>query len=106
MGVDDPVWVPTVFTKNRDRLLNKDIACKFPAAMLSDKAVAPLLSNEHFSVDGTLIEAWASIAMLFMLVADLRLTMRAAIGRAAANLEDLKRRPATRAMAALLAFGQ
>jgi len=106
MGVDDPVWVPTVFTKNHDRLLNKDIACKLPAAMLSDKAVAPLLSNEHFSVDGTLIEAWASIAMLFMLVADLRLTMRAAIGRAAANLEDPKRRPATRAMAALLAFGQ
>ena len=91
MGVDDPVWVPTVFTKNRDRLLNKDIACKFLAAMLSDKAVAPLLSNEHFSADGTLIEAWASIAMLFMLVADLRLTMRTAIGRATANLEDPKR---------------
>ena len=61
LGVDDPVWVPTVFTKNRDRLLTTDIARKFLAAILSDKAVAPLLSDEHFSVDGTLIEAWASM---------------------------------------------
>ena len=61
LGVDDPVWVPTVFTKNRDRLLNTDIARKFLAAILSDKAVTPLLSDEHFSVDGTLIEAWASM---------------------------------------------
>jgi transposase/IS5 family transposase len=61
LGIDDAVWVPTVFTKNRDRLLNADIARKFLAAILSDKAVAPLLSDEHFSVDGTLIEAWASM---------------------------------------------
>jgi transposase len=61
LGIDDPVWVPTVFTKNRDRLLNTDIARKFLAAILADKAVAPLLSDEHFSVDGTLIEAWASM---------------------------------------------
>jgi transposase len=61
LGLDDPVWVPTVFTKNRDRLLTTDIARKFLAAILSDKAVAPLLSDEHFSVDGTLIEAWASM---------------------------------------------
>jgi transposase len=61
LGVDDPVWVATVFTKNRDRLLNTDIARKFLAAILSDKAVAPLLSDEHFSVDGTLIGAWASM---------------------------------------------
>src|SRR5882757_5045730 len=61
LGVDDPVWVATVFTKNRDRLLNTDIARKFLAAILSEKAVTPLLSDEHFSVDGTLIEAWASM---------------------------------------------
>ena len=61
LGIDDPVWVPTVFTKNRDRLLNTDIARKVLAAILAHKDVAPLLSDEHFSVDGTLIEAWASM---------------------------------------------
>jgi transposase len=61
LGIDDPVWVATVFSKNRDRLLNADIARKLLAAILADKAVAPLLSDEHFSVDGTLVEAWASI---------------------------------------------
>ena len=61
LGIDDPVWVPTVFTKNRDRLLNTDIARKFLAAILAHKDVAPLLSDEHFSVDGTLVEAWASM---------------------------------------------
>jgi transposase len=61
LGIDDPVWVPTVFTKNRDRLLTTDIARKFLAAILAHRAVAPLLSDEHFSVDGTLIKAWASM---------------------------------------------
>jgi transposase/IS5 family transposase len=61
LGIDDPVWVPTVFSKNRDRLLNTDIARQFLAAILAHKHVAPLLSDEHFSVDGTLIEAWASM---------------------------------------------
>jgi transposase len=61
LGIDDPVWVPTVFTKNRDRLLNADIARQFLAALLAHQDVAPLLSDEHFSVDGTLIEAWASM---------------------------------------------
>lgn len=60
LSVDEPVWVPTVFTKNRDRLLNADIARKLLAAILAHEKVAPLLSNDHFSVDGTLIEAWAS----------------------------------------------
>jgi hypothetical protein len=50
-----------VFTKNRDRLLNMDIARKFLAAILAHKDVTPLLSEEHFSVGGTLIEAWASM---------------------------------------------
>jgi transposase len=61
LGIDDPVWVATVFTKNRDRLLNTEIARKFLAAILAHKDVALLLSDEHFSVDGTLIEAWASM---------------------------------------------
>lgn len=61
LGIDDPVWVPTVFSKNRDRLLTTDIARKFLAAILAHAQVAPLLSDEHFSVDGTLIKAWASM---------------------------------------------
>ena len=61
LGIDDPVWVPTVFIKNRDRLLTTDIARKFLAAILAHCRVAPLLSDEHFSVDGTLIKAWASM---------------------------------------------
>ena len=61
LGVDDQVWVPTVFSKNRDRLLTTDIARKFLAAILAHAQVAPLLSDEHFSVDGTLIKAWASM---------------------------------------------
>ena len=48
-------------TKNRDRLLEGDIAAKFLAAVLSQPRVTKLLSTEHFSVDGTLIEAWASM---------------------------------------------
>jgi transposase len=61
LGIDDHVWVPTVFTKNRDRLLTTDIARKFLAATLAHREVAPLLSDEHFSVDGTLVRAWASM---------------------------------------------
>lgn len=61
LGIDDPVWVPTVFTKNRDRLLDADVAVKFMAQLLAHKEVRKLLSDEHFSVDGTLIEAWASM---------------------------------------------
>ena len=61
LSMDAPVWDVTVFTKNRERLLKGDIAQAFLAALLSDRQVKPLLSDEHFSVDGTLIEAWASI---------------------------------------------
>jgi transposase len=60
LSIDEAVWVPTVFTKNRDRLLNTEIAQKLLAAILAHKKVAPLLSDDHFSVDGTLVEAWAS----------------------------------------------
>ena len=61
LGIDDPVWVPTVFTKNRDRLLTTDMSRKVMAAILSHPEVKPLLSDEHFSVDGTLVKAWASM---------------------------------------------
>jgi transposase len=61
LGVDEPVWVPTVFTKNRDRLLEAAVARKFLAELLNHKEVRALLSDEHFSVDGTQIAAWASM---------------------------------------------
>jgi transposase len=60
LGMDDAVWVPTTFTKNRDRLLDGDIAAAFFAAVVQQAALAQLLSHEHFTVDGTLLEAWAS----------------------------------------------
>src|SRR5271167_997278 len=60
LNMDEPVWVATVFSKNRDRLLNGDIAEKFFAQVLKQARANDLLSDEHFSVDGTLIEAWAS----------------------------------------------
>ena len=60
LNVDEPVWAPTVFSKNRDRLLRGDIAEKFFAQVLRQARAQGLLSGEHFSVDGTLIEAWAS----------------------------------------------
>ena len=61
LGIDDPVWDATVFTKNRDRLLDAEVAAKFMAAVLAHREVEPLLSSDHFSVDGTLVEAWASL---------------------------------------------
>ena len=60
LSPDDPVWDPTVFTKNRDRLQNGDAFAKFMSRLLNHPQVRPLLSDEHFSVDGALIEAWAS----------------------------------------------
>jgi transposase len=60
LGVDDPVWDATTFTKNRDRLLQGDVASEFMRALLAQPKVKVLLSSEHFSVDGTLLEAWAS----------------------------------------------
>ena len=61
LSLDAEVWDETVFTKNRDRLIEGDIARKFMAAVLSQGSVKALLSDDHFSVDGTLIEAWASM---------------------------------------------
>ena len=60
LGINNAVWVPTVFIKNRDRLLTTDMSHKLMAAILAHREVAPLLSDEHFSVVGTLIKTWAS----------------------------------------------
>jgi transposase len=60
LGVDDPVWDATTFTRNRDRLLAGEVASRFLATVLAQPKVRALLSTEHFSVDGTLLEAWAS----------------------------------------------
>jgi transposase len=59
LEMDDPVWVPTVFTKNRDRLIDHDIAQAFFEQILGQAKACRLLSDEHFTVDGTLVEAWA-----------------------------------------------
>ena len=61
LGVDDPAWDHSSFSTNRDRLLEGEIATKFLGAVLAQPRVKRLLSTDHFSVDGTLIEAWASM---------------------------------------------
>ena len=59
LGMNEAVWHPTVFTKNRDRLLEGNIAGEFFGLVLQQAKRKRLLSSEHFTVDGTLIEAWA-----------------------------------------------
>jgi len=61
LGIDDRVWDHSTFSKNRDRLLEADVAAKFLEAVLRHPRVKRFLSDDHFSVDGTLIEAWASM---------------------------------------------
>lgn len=61
MNLDEPVWDPTVFTKNRERLLEGDVARAFLAEVVRQAREEGLMSDEHFTVDGTLIEAWASL---------------------------------------------
>ena len=60
-NMDDPVWHPTTFTKNRDRLLAGDVAAAFFDAVTAQARTAGLLSDEHVTVDGTQLEAWASL---------------------------------------------
>ena len=60
LSADEPAWDHSTFSKNRDRLLDGEIAAKFLAAVLAQPRVKRHLSSRHFSVDGTLIEAWAS----------------------------------------------
>jgi transposase len=61
LNMDDPVWDPTVFSKNRDRLLAADVAALFFHEVLVEARARDLVSDEHFTVDGTLLEAWASL---------------------------------------------
>ena len=61
LSMDDPIWSPTTFSKNRDRLLASDVAGAFFDGVLAQARAAGLLSDEHFTVDGTLLEAWASL---------------------------------------------
>jgi transposase len=61
LGMDEEIWSPTTFSKNRDRLLEGDIAAAFFDAVVDQARQANLLSDEHFTVDGTLLEAWASL---------------------------------------------
>jgi transposase len=61
VGVDDAAWDHSTFSKNRDRLLEGDVAAKFMTTVLDQRRVKRLLSADHFSVDGTLVEAWASM---------------------------------------------
>ena len=61
LGIDDRVWDHSVFSKNRERLLEAEIAARFLTSILNQGEIRKLLSDEHFSVDGTLVEAWASL---------------------------------------------
>ena len=61
LGMDEEIWSPTTFSKNRDRLLEGEIAAAFFDAVVAQAREADLLSDEHFTVDGTLLEAWASL---------------------------------------------
>jgi Transposase domain (DUF772) len=64
LSPDDPIWHPTTFTNNRERLLNDHVMGRFLEKLMGAPKVKPLLSNEHFSVDGTFLQAWASHASL------------------------------------------
>jgi transposase len=64
LSMDDPIWDATVFTKNRDRLLRGDIAVRFFEQVLAEARERGLTSDEHFTVDGTLVEAWAGLKSL------------------------------------------
>jgi transposase len=61
LNMDEPVWDATVYSKNRERLLKGDIAAAFFTAVLEEARIQDLVSDEHFTVDGTLIESWASM---------------------------------------------
>jgi transposase len=61
LGLDEAIWSPTTFSKNRDRLLQSEIAAAFFDAVVAQARAADLLSDEHFTVDGTLLDAWAGL---------------------------------------------
>ena len=70
LNMDDPVWDPTVFSKNRDRLLAADVAALFFQRVLDEAKAQDMVSDEHFTVDGTLLEAWASLKSFHPVGAD------------------------------------
>jgi len=98
LGVDDPVWVPTVFTKNRERLLQAEVAHKFLTELLNHKEVRGLLSDEHFSVDGTQVAAWASRAS----APRTALTSRRRAGATASATSTARHAATTRTLRALI----
>lgn len=61
LGMDEPIWSPTTFSKDRERLLSHDVAAAFFDAVVSEARAAGLMSDEHFTVDSTQLEAWASL---------------------------------------------
>src|SRR3954454_8098512 len=61
LGMDEPIWSPTTFSKNRERLLTHDVASAFFDAVVTEARAAGLMSDEHFTVDSTQLEAWASL---------------------------------------------
>jgi len=61
LGADEPVWDPSSFSKNRERLLDGDVAARFLATLMGRPRIKRLLSSDHFSVDGTMIQAWSSM---------------------------------------------
>jgi transposase len=61
LGMDEPVWDATTFSKNRERFIDGEVARRFFDEVLEEARQRDLVSDEHFSVDGTLIEAWASL---------------------------------------------
>ena len=95
LSPDDPVWDPTTFTKNRERLQNGDVFTKFMTRLLNHPQVKPLLSDEHFSVDGTLIEAW-HLRRAFVPRTVAVTTMMAPTSTARSARTTLMRVPATR----------
>ena len=90
LSMDDAIWAPTVFTKNRDRLLHQEIAPSFFRRVV--ERAAPLMSDEHFTVDGTLIEAWASQKSFQRPTAD-RTTTGATFGASRGRTTRMRRRP-------------
>jgi transposase len=93
LGVDDPVWDASVFSKNRDRLLAGEVAQRFLAELLALPEVRRLLSAEHFSVDGTLLQAWASLKSFRPRMAATRRRGRAATASGISGARSARTRP-------------
>jgi len=72
MNLDEPVWDVTVFTKNRNRLLEGDVAREFLCEVIAQAQAKSMTSDEHFTVDGTLIEAWASLKQIAQIAASIQ----------------------------------